>query len=166
MRSTALLLSLAALLSAADWPVPGADAAGTRYSKLKQITKANVHRLQLAWRYDTNDSYKGSELQCNPIVIGGVIYAATPRLRIVALDGATGKEIWSERIGGNYSASPIFANGHAYFFNEEGKTTVLAPGREFKKVAENKLDSGFMASPAVTGNALILRTKTHLYRIE
>src|SRR5688572_8125847 len=96
MRSTAFLLSLAALgVSAADWPVPGADPAGTRYSKLKQITKTNVHRLQLAWRYDTNDSYKGSELQCNPIVIGGVIYAATPRLRIVALDGATGQEIWS-----------------------------------------------------------------------
>jgi outer membrane protein assembly factor BamB len=85
---------------------------------------------------------------------------------VTAIEAKTGKEVWAERIGGNYSASPIFANGHAYFFNEEGKTIVLKPGREFNKVAENKLESGFMASPAVTDNALILRTKTHLYRIE
>ena len=83
-----------------------------------------------------------------------------------AIEASTGKEVWSERIGGNYSASPIFAGGNIYFFSEEGKASVIADGREFKKVSENKLDGGFMASPAVTGNALILRTKTHLYRIE
>ena len=77
----------------------------------------------------------------------------------------TGKEIWSERIGGNYSASPITANGRIYFFSEEGKTTVIDAGTDFKKLAENKLAAGFMASPAVHGNSLILRTKTHLYRI-
>ena len=69
-------------------------------------------------------------------------------------------------MGGNYSASPIVANGRIYFFSEEGKTTVIAAAREFQKLAENKVDSGFMASPAVTDSALILRTKTHLYRIE
>jgi outer membrane protein assembly factor BamB len=83
-----------------------------------------------------------------------------------ALEAATGKEVWTERIGGNFSASPIVADGKIYFLNEEGKTTVVAAGRDFKKVSESKLDGGFMASPAVTGNALILRTKTHLYRIE
>jgi len=82
------------------------------------------------------------------------------------VEAKTGEPVWSERIGGNCSASPIIANGKIYFCNEEGKTTVVAAGREFKKLAENKLDSGFMASPAVTDNALILRTKTDLYRIE
>ena len=82
------------------------------------------------------------------------------------VEAATGGEIWRERVGGNYSASPLLAEGRVYFFSEEGKTTVIEAGREFRKLAENKLDAGFMASPAVAGSALILRTKTHLYRIE
>ena len=78
----------------------------------------------------------------------------------------TGKVVWSERLGGHYSASPLAAGGRIYLFSEEGKTTVLAAGREFKKLAENQLGDGFMASPAVSGNALFLRSRTQLYRIE
>ena len=59
----------------------------------------------------------------------------------------------------------MLAGGHLYYCDEEGKTIVLRPGRTFQKVAENKLDGGFFASPAVDGNALILRTVTHLYKI-
>lgn len=81
-------------------------------------------------------------------------------------EAKTGKAFWNERIGGNCSASPLAAEGRVYFFNEEGKTTVVAASREFQKLAENHLESGFMASPAVSGQALFLRTKTHLYRIE
>ena len=53
-----------------------------------------------------------------------------------------------------------------YFFSEDGKTTVIEAGRQYKLLAENQLDDGFMASPAVSGRALFLRTRTHLYRIE
>ena len=72
----------------------------------------------------------------------------------------------SRAIGGTFSASPIYAAGRIYLFNEDGKTTVLEAGREFKVLAENQLDDGFMASPAVAGNALILRTSKDIYRIE
>lgn len=82
------------------------------------------------------------------------------------LDAKTGKEFWRERVGGNYSASPIFAAGRVYFFSEEGKTTVIEATNRFNVIAINQLENGFMASPAVIGNAFILRTKTHLYRIE
>jgi outer membrane protein assembly factor BamB len=82
------------------------------------------------------------------------------------LDAKTGSEIWQERIQGAYSASPVYADGKIYFFSEEGKTMVIETGRAFKKLAENKLEGGFMASPAITGKAFVLRTKTHLYRIE
>ncbi len=58
------------------------------------------------------------------------------------------------------------AEGHIYCFSEEGKTTVLAASDRFTKLAENQLEDGFMASPAVAGKALFLRTKTSLYRIE
>ena len=85
---------------------------------------------------------------------------------VTCVEAISGKEVWSERIGGNYSASPITAQGNIYAFNESGKSTVFAASPEgLKKLAENNLDSGFMASPAVHQNALILRTKTHLYRV-
>jgi outer membrane protein assembly factor BamB len=82
------------------------------------------------------------------------------------VEAKTGAEVWRERIGGNYSASPIYADGNIYFCSEEGKITVVKPGRQFSKVSENTLPDGFMASPAAVGNALYLRTRTHLYRIE
>ena len=75
-------------------------------------------------------------------------------------------EVWRERVGGNYSASPVYAEGRIYFFSEEGKTTVVEAGRQFKVLSENKLADGFMSSPAVAGKAFFLRTKSNLYRIE
>lgn len=81
-------------------------------------------------------------------------------------DAATGEVVWNERIGGNHSASPILADGRIYFLNEEGKTTVVAASRTFRKLADNELGDGFMASPAVIGDALVLRSRTMLYRVE
>ena len=93
-----VLVSVPTLLraqhSAADWPVYGGTTDNTHYSTLGQITPANVARLQVAWRYDTHDEFPGSEMQSNPIVVDGVLYATTPRLRVVALDAATGRERW------------------------------------------------------------------------
>ena len=74
--------------------------------------------------------------------------------------------MWRHRLGGNYEASPIAADGRVYFFSDDGPVTVIAAGRKYKELAVNKLDQGFLASPAVAGKALFLRTKTHLYRIE
>ena len=87
----ALLLLLAADL---QWPVNGGPD-NIRYSPLKQITPANVGRLQMAWTFDSHDEFNGSEMQANPIVVDGVLYATTPKMRVVALDAATGKEIWT-----------------------------------------------------------------------
>jgi outer membrane protein assembly factor BamB len=74
--------------------------------------------------------------------------------------------VWNERVGGEYSASPVDAEGRIYFFSQAGKTTVIDASRQFKVLAENKLDDGFMSSPAIAGKALFLRTRTNLYRIE
>jgi len=79
---------------------------------------------------------------------------------------ADGAEVWRERIGGDYSASVLYGDGRIYCFSREGKITVLKAAREFGVLATNQLTSGFMASPAVAGHALYLRTKTDLYRIE
>jgi len=81
------------------------------------------------------------------------------------VDAITGKTLWSHRLGGNFSSSPIYSAGRLYVGNEEGKFFVFEASREFKLVAENELEEGFMASPVVSENAMYLRTKTHLYRI-
>ena len=82
------------------------------------------------------------------------------------IETKSGKVMWHDRIDGQYSASPIYADGKLYFFSEEGVATVLAAGKEFKVLARNTLPEGFMATPAIAGDAFYLRTKTALYRVE
>ena len=92
----ALAVPLGYILSTdtVDWPVNG-GVGNIRYSRLTQINRENVARLQVAWTYDSHDAFKGSEMQSNPIVVDGVLYATTPTMRVVALDAATGREIWT-----------------------------------------------------------------------
>jgi outer membrane protein assembly factor BamB len=118
-------------------------------------------KLQLVWKSKRNVPKKPS-LQ----VVGDLLFGIDDGGIASCLEAISGKEVWRERVGGNYSASPLYADGRLYLFSEEGKATVLAAGREFKKLAENQLADGFMASPAVAGRALILRTKTHVYRVD
>jgi quinoprotein glucose dehydrogenase len=75
-----------------EWTVYGGGPDGIRYSSLKQINRENVHRLQVAWTYDTAEGPGDSQTQ--PIVVGGVLYGVTPKHKIIALDAATGKLLW------------------------------------------------------------------------
>lgn len=77
-----------------DWAIYGGANEQTRYSKLTQINRSNVTELKPAWSYDTEDGFKGSEFQCSPLVIGGVLYGTTPKLRVLALAADTGKLLW------------------------------------------------------------------------
>src|SRR5688572_8409710 len=100
-RTVALLISIsfppASLLAAdrADWPNAGNDKLGTRYSALAQINRENVKDLTVAWTYKTGDAGPGTTIECTPLVVDGVMYVTTVRTKVVALDAATGKEIWS-----------------------------------------------------------------------
>ena len=73
--------------------------------------------------------------------------------------------LWQQRLGGNYSASPVFADGRVYVLSEEGTTTVFAPGRIFRRLAINRLDGTTLASIAISNGSLFIRSQTHLYRI-
>ena len=77
-----------------DWPVYRGDPKGNQYSPLAHIHAANVHRLERAWEYKTGDANERSTMHANPIVVDGVMYVTTPSLKAVALNAATGKEIW------------------------------------------------------------------------
>ncbi len=76
-----------------DWAVVGGPR-NMHYSPLTGINCKNVKNLQRVWQFDSGDQFEGSEMQCNPVVLDGVLYATTPRLRVVALNAATGKMIW------------------------------------------------------------------------
>ena len=78
-----------------DWIVYGGGPESIRYSALGQINRRNVGELQVAWSFDTGDAYKESEMQCNPIIVDGVLFATSPKLRVIALDAATGKLRWT-----------------------------------------------------------------------
>ncbi|MDP6540181.1 MAG: PQQ-binding-like beta-propeller repeat protein [Planctomycetota bacterium] len=102
----------------------------------------------------------------SPLVVGDRLFLTSDGGVVSCLVAASGEELWRERVGGQYSASLLLAAGRLYLCDREGLTTVIEPADELKVLAENELDSGLMASPLVVGDALLLRTKTHLYRIE
>ena len=142
-RRIVLVLALCACRPApnADWPVYQGSDAHDHYVTLSQITPENVSRLQVAWTYDTRDAFEGSEMQSNPVVIGGVLYAMSPKQRAFALDAATGKELWSfDPTNGNFTGPRIryrgvvVHDGRVYFnyryrlFSLDAKTGLKAPG--------------------------------------
>jgi len=131
-----------------------------------EVVDANVDaptntQLRVVWQSKRSIPKKPSLL-----LHEGLLYGIEDGGVATCWDARTGETVWNERIGGNHSASPILADGRIFFLSEEGKTFVVAAGRTFKKLAENPLGDGFMASPAVTGDSLILRSRTHLYRID
>ena len=145
MRILRLVIVAAALAACrgqnVDWPVYQGSDAKTHYTTLDQISPANVANLKVAWTYDTKDAFPGSEMQSNPVVIDGVMYAISPKQRAFALDAATGKELWSfDPTGGKFSGPRIryrgvvVHDGRVYFnyryrlFSVDAKTGKPAPG--------------------------------------
>ncbi len=123
--------------------------------------KGDVTESHVAWSLKKAVPHNPS-----PLVVGNELYMVSDKGIATCLDAATGEEIWQERVGGNYSASPLEADGRIYFLNEHGGTTVIAPGREYKELAKNQVDGRTLASLSVAGKSIFLRTDTHLYRIE
>ena len=123
--------------------------------------QGDVTDTHVAWKWE-----KSTAKTASPVIVDDLLYMVNDDSTVTCLEVATGQLVWRERIGGNFAASPIVADGLIYLPNQQGKTFVLKPGRSFEPIATNTLDVGCMASPAVDGHALYLRTKTHLYRIE
>lgn len=128
---------------------------------IKPGGNGDVTESHLAWRFK-----RVSPKRASPVLVGDLLFMVDDGGVGACLDAKTGEDIWIERIGGNFSASLIHNDGKIWFFDEEGFATVIEASREFKVLAKNQLDDGCMGTPAVSGNALFVRTKTHLYRIE
>lgn len=128
---------------------------------IKPDGKGDVTSTHVVWKVK-----KGAPHNPSPLVIGDAVYMLSDGGVLTCLDGKTGDERWNERIGGAYSASPLYANGLIYLLAEDGTATVVKPGANFEAVAKNKMGERALASYAVDGDALLLRTDKALYRIE
>ncbi len=109
---------------------------------------------------------RGVPTMPSSVIVGGLLFQVSDRGMASAVDLETGETRWQERLGESHCASLLASGDRVYAFGVEGKSSVFRASGSFEKLAEGQLEAGFMASPAVLGDALILRTKTHLYRIE
>jgi outer membrane protein assembly factor BamB len=110
--------------------------------------------------------HRGVPHNPSPLVTGGQLYMVSDLGVLTAVDAKSGQELWRERLGGAFSASPTLADGRIYLVGEDATTYVLAPGPKFALMATNRLDGRALASPAFVDGAIYFRTDAHLYRIE
>ena len=120
----------------------------------------DVTRTHIAWTLR-----RAAPLTPSPLLVGDELYLVNDAGIASCVDAKTGTVIWQQRLGGTYSASPVFADGRIYFLAEQGVATVIAPGREFRKLAVSGLDGATLASMAIADRSIFIRSDTHLYRI-
>jgi len=101
----------------------------------------------------------------SPVIKDGLIYTVNSKNNMMCIDAATGEEIWSTHLRANHNASPVYVNGNIWFFSVKGEVLAIKAGRKYEIVAQNQMDSGIWATPAVLRNSVILRTDRYLYKI-
>lgn len=102
----------------------------------------------------------------SPLIVGDELYMVNDKGIATCHDAKTGEQHWQERIGGNYSSSPIYGAGHIYFLSESGVTTIIKPGKDYNEVAKNELGERTLASYGIVDNHLLIRSADALYRIK
>jgi outer membrane protein assembly factor BamB len=110
---------------------------------------------------------RGVPYNPSPVAVGDDVYFVADAGIISCVDIRTGKVHYAERVGGKFSASPLYADGRIYAQDEEGRAIVFKPGHTFEKLAENEFANGLRtyASYAPIDGALFLRSESHLYRV-
>jgi outer membrane protein assembly factor BamB len=121
-----------------------------------------IAQKALAWRTDRGAPYTGT-----PLFYDGIIYVCTDNGVLSAYEPKTGERIYQQRIapGAGFSASPIAADGRVYLTSEDGDIFVVKAGRAFELLATNHMGETLMATPAISGNMLIVKTQTQLVGI-
>ena len=120
----------------------------------------DVTKTHVAWTLK-----RGAPLTPSPLLVGDELYLVNDGGIASCLNAKTGETHWVQRLPGGYSASPVLADGKIYFLSEEGLTTVIAPGTQFRQLAASRLDGDTLGSMAVAGGSFFIRTASHLYRI-
>lgn len=124
--------------------------------------RGDVTNTHVAWK-----EYRSMPQRCSPVLVNDLLYLVNREGIATCLEASTGELVWRERLSGRFSASPIYNKKYLYFFNEDSEAYLIKPGRKFTLTKTNALyPQRLLASPAVDGDALIVRTKDFLYRIE
>lgn len=139
----------------------GGNPGASELLAVRQGGVGDVTESHVVWKITKDAAHESS-----PVLVGDLLYSMSDRGTLICMDAMTGEPVWTERLQGRYGASLLAADGRIYLSNKKGMTTVIEPGRAFHEVAVNELDGELWASPAVAGASLLLRTKTHLYRIQ
>jgi outer membrane protein assembly factor BamB len=149
-------------------PVAGAGLVFTASGFGKPATRAvrlgghgDVTPSHVAW-----EQSRGVSMIPSFVYQDGSLYSVTTNGIAYCMNAQTGEIVWQQRIGGNYSASPVCADGRIYFLSEEAVTTVIAAEPQYRLIATNPLDGTAQASMAVSGRQLFIRTDSHLYCIQ
>lgn len=109
--------------------------------------------------------HKSVAKRAAPILVDDLMYMVTDDGIATCVEAKTGDNVWTKRLGGEFAASPVYADGKLYFLNMSGESVVLKPGRKYDEVSRGQFDEGFMASPAIVDKSLIIRSKNAIYRI-
>ncbi len=131
---------------------------------VKPDGKGDVSETHIAWQQT-----KAVPLKPTGIVVGRAVYLVDDRGIFSCMALEDGELLWQSRLGGNFSATPLYADEKLYCFDEEGKCHILLPSADEDEktfLPVNELDAGALASPCAQDGVLFVRTKTHLYRIE
>ena len=121
----------------------------------------DVTDTHIAW-----STRRGVPEMPSPLIVDDLMFWINDGGMVFCLDAKDGSMVWRDRIRGEYWASPMYAAGKIYSLSKDGKVSVISAAREFQLLAENEFDASFIASPAIAGNAMILRSLTHLYCVE
>lgn len=122
--------------------------------------RGDVTRSHIAWTMT-----RGAPLTPSPVLVGDDLYVVSDTGILTVVDARSGQPRYQQRLGGTFSASPLYADGRVYLLNEDGQTTVLAPGPAFTRLAVNHLDGTTLASFAAAPGALFVRSQSSLYRL-
>ena len=120
--------------------------------------RGDVTSTHVVWSHE-----RGGPYVCSPLVYQGRLYVINAMGILNCYRAESGKRLFRRRLAGKFIASPVIVAGHLLITNETGKTYVLAAADDFRLVAENQLDDGCLASPAISQGRLFVRSKLHLW---
>ncbi|HRF02378.1 MAG TPA: PQQ-binding-like beta-propeller repeat protein [Pirellulaceae bacterium] len=135
-------------------------------------TAPQLHAIRIGGSGDVTDTHRvwtlerGAPANPTPTLVGDDLYVLNDSGVLMCLSAETGERRWQERIGGNFSASPLLVDGLLYLQDENGRTTIVRPGPSYDEVAVNELDGRTLATPVPVEGGLLIRTDKELLRID
>jgi outer membrane protein assembly factor BamB len=130
------------------------------YMAVRPGGRGDISASHVVWEVPTGAPYISSLVYHE-----GILYMASDVGAVTAIDAATGRRIWQQRVEGIFSASPVAADGKVYFVSETGETIVLKAGRQAEVLARNDVGERLIASPAISNGQIFLRSDDRLFAI-